>query len=85
MSLNNALLWYDQSTYLPFKHRIERAVCYYEQTRGQRPTTILVHENEEVEATELFGVEIRPSANVLEYHFTIGQETKAAFSLLAQN
>lgn len=67
------MLWFDNSKD-SFVEKCNRAITYYENKYGQKPTAIVVHPSTKI--TEILGVTITTSRSVLVNHFWIGLDNK---------
>jgi hypothetical protein len=81
--MNIGMLWFDNDTKSELDQRIERAVTYYQDKYGRKPTLCFVHpsmlptapssETETEETAYRSGsVEVRATRTVLPHHFWLG-------------
>ena len=71
------MLWFDDS-HLSLAEKISRAVAFYDDKYGRKPTLCLVHPNT-VNGGEgiVAGVQVRPARTVMPGHFWIGIDEKS--------
>lgn len=71
------MLWFDDGP-APLKEKVARAVTYYREKYGEKPTLCLVHPSTlNGSAGAVNGVEVRAAVTVLPHHFWIGVEEEA--------
>ena len=63
------MMWEDTSKNT-FEQKCNRAIAYYTEKYGERPTEIWVHPKTAI--TEISGIAIRQSRSVLPNHFWVG-------------
>ncbi|MBN1120965.1 MAG: hypothetical protein JXJ17_07800 [Anaerolineae bacterium] len=68
------MLWFDNHSQRDLETKLRRAVIYYENKYGSRPTMCHVHPSMLVgQQSEIAGVAMEPSNLVLPHHFWLGQ------------
>ena len=65
-------LWFDNDKGATIAQKAEKAANYYRTKYGQAPNLCFVNPKAMADATQLDGLEIRPSRSVLPGHFWIG-------------
>lgn len=66
-------LWFDNSGQRDLVAKLQRAVAYYEQKHGERPTVCYIHPSMLVGAPkEIDGIHLFESNSVLPHHFWLG-------------
>jgi hypothetical protein len=72
--MQTGMLWFDNHSQRDLETKLRRAVAYYENKYGSRPTMCHVHPSMLVgQPPEIAGVVIEPSNLVLSHHFWLGQ------------
>ncbi len=72
--MKTGMLWFDNHSQHDLETKLRRAIIYYENKYGSRPTMCHVHPSMLVERQpEIAGVAIEPSNLVLPHHFWLGQ------------
>lgn len=68
-----ALIWYDPASIYTYRERLDRAVSYYQQTRGCLPSAVLVRpdEIEDKDVTAVRGVPVIAREHSFELHFLL--------------
>ncbi|HEY60346.1 MAG TPA: hypothetical protein G4N92_06645 [Anaerolineae bacterium] len=75
--MNEGILWFDDSKQVDLKHKIERAVAYFQQKYGYPPARCFIHPSMlSDKKIKNNGVEIRTSLYVLPYHFWLEFQNK---------
>lgn len=77
--MNIGMLWFDNDPKVDLNTKVERAVAYYRNKYGLKPTLCYVHPKAfptpetPDERVVVNGVELQPSRSVLPHHLWIGQ------------
>ena len=67
------MLWFDSNEQRDLEAKLQRAIAYYENKHGHRPTKCVIHPSMlHASKTSIGGVEVQISNTVLPHHFWLG-------------
>ncbi len=71
--MRTGMLWFDNDPKTDLPTKVNRAAAYYQRKYGCPPNLCFVHPSMlQPEETPSAGIELRPSRQVLPYHFWLG-------------